>query len=624
MKILCLEIKAFGKLKNVKIELHDGINTIQNVNGFGKTTVAAFIRAMLYGLSYNKVKGVSDVTKYAPWDGDGKFGGSMAVQYRGETYNIERYFGLTARQSSLNFVNGGTGKAVSTELSPGEYLLGLTAESYDRSAYFPQEAVEMSSNDNFDSRLANIVQNSTQDYDKIQNSLRAYKKNLRYERGYGGEIYELEQKRTAIQSDIYNAERARRRNDEIERRLDEITREKATAESKRAQLGKQLAYLQGQQMHRQPTPEEQSAQQRMYELKNKLARIPARFDQDFKRCEQLSHDIESAPPKRNGTSLKYLTLAAIIIAVLGVVIAIIGALSDGGKVYMIVGGASVACAGIVVIIVNVCRFRKDRAHSEYERLSDEFYAIADIYVNAEGRAFGEVRGDLWQVYNEYLGDLREYQTLCPVVAAAQSRTAVSDGEADKISAEVAQLDGALQQLSVESGRLEEERKNLSFDTVSLTERLAQTDDLLRQAQRKYDVADKVSSLLEKAKDNLSSSYLPKLCARCSQLLSQITSSDYRVTVDRNFAVTLCQNNQTHPMSEYSRGIREITLLCFRVALSELLYDGNIPFIVIDDAFVNFDEDNFKRATQLLKSLASSAQVLYFTCHGRLGSLSKRV
>ena len=126
--------------------------------------------------------------------------------------------------------------------------------------------------------------------------------------------------------------------------------------------------------------------------------------------------------------------------------------------------------------------------------------------------------------------------------------------------------------------------------------------------------------MEQAKDNLSSSYLPRLCARCSQLLQEITQRQLSVVVDRNFTVSIREQGQTKPISEFSRGIREITLLCFRIALSELLYDGAIPFVIIDDAFVNFDEDNFARATLLLKNLSAHAQVIYFTCHNRMGKL----
>ena len=77
MKIVSLSVASFGKLKGVNLNFRDGVNVINNINGFGKTTLASFVRAMLYGLNYTKSKGVSDVTRFTPWDGAGKYGGSM-------------------------------------------------------------------------------------------------------------------------------------------------------------------------------------------------------------------------------------------------------------------------------------------------------------------------------------------------------------------------------------------------------------------------------------------------------------------------------------------------------------------------------------------------------------------
>lgn len=45
MKIISLNVQSFGKLKNVRLDFNDGVNVIQNANGFGKTTMASFIRA---------------------------------------------------------------------------------------------------------------------------------------------------------------------------------------------------------------------------------------------------------------------------------------------------------------------------------------------------------------------------------------------------------------------------------------------------------------------------------------------------------------------------------------------------------------------------------------------------
>ena len=54
MKIKELYIENFGKLSKYKKSFTDGTNCIFEENGFGKTTLSVFIKAMLYGLDDTK------------------------------------------------------------------------------------------------------------------------------------------------------------------------------------------------------------------------------------------------------------------------------------------------------------------------------------------------------------------------------------------------------------------------------------------------------------------------------------------------------------------------------------------------------------------------------------------
>ena len=50
MKLLRLEIQNFGKFSGYTQDLTGGLNTLCEENGWGKSTLAVFIKAMLYGL----------------------------------------------------------------------------------------------------------------------------------------------------------------------------------------------------------------------------------------------------------------------------------------------------------------------------------------------------------------------------------------------------------------------------------------------------------------------------------------------------------------------------------------------------------------------------------------------
>jgi uncharacterized protein YhaN len=50
MQIRRIQIADFGKLHDMELDFSEGFQTITGENGWGKSTMAAFIKAMLYGM----------------------------------------------------------------------------------------------------------------------------------------------------------------------------------------------------------------------------------------------------------------------------------------------------------------------------------------------------------------------------------------------------------------------------------------------------------------------------------------------------------------------------------------------------------------------------------------------
>lgn len=621
MKIVSLSVKSFGKLNNVNLTFNDGVNVINNVNGFGKTTMAAFIRAMLYGFTYSRVKGTTDAARYAPWGADDKFGGSMTVEHNGETYRIERFFGKTARSEQLTVTNARTNKPVNISTSLGEYFLGLTADSYDRSAYFPQEAVELSTNDNFEAKLANLVQNNDVDYDKVQKDLRDYRRTLRLERGDGGKIYELTTSQRQCQRDLNNAINAERCNAEIDSRLKEIANERQQLTEEQSDCAKRLDKLNKLLAEKSLSDVDKENLSKLNALEAKLSRIPAEIEQDRQTLDELNY--KASHVKDDVKPRVYPNYVVLAISIALVVAGLVLCFAVLPKTWGIIAGLIlVALGGVGVALAFVRKGAKTLPSGERDALISEYFAIAGKYVYTEDLDYNAVVKEFWKFYSDYSGDKRELETLRNVIKRPDTNVSEDERQMAQLQRRREAIASRLTMLAGEEGRLTQEQKTLNLDSVTPTEQIERFSRQIVQLERQYKIAGIVSELLAEAKDNLSSSYLPRLCVRCQTLLCQVTNRSYEVAIDRAFNVQIRENGQTKPMSEFSRGIREITLLCFRVALSELLYDGVIPFVIVDDAFVNFDEDNFVRATSLLKSIAEHGQVIYFTCHKRIGNLLK--
>src|SRR5690554_4576176 len=94
MKILKIHIDNFGKFKNYSYNFDEKINIIDEPNGFGKTTIAQFIKSMFYGMPNKSSTQRTNNRrfKYSPWDSS-KYGGKLTFKHLNNTYTITREFG---------------------------------------------------------------------------------------------------------------------------------------------------------------------------------------------------------------------------------------------------------------------------------------------------------------------------------------------------------------------------------------------------------------------------------------------------------------------------------------------------------------------------------------------------
>ena len=86
MIITEIYIKNFGMLSDRHIRFTDDVQIIYGENESGKSTLHAFIRAMLFGMERGRGKAATkdDFTRYEPWGNPEKYAGVL-VQLRRKT-----------------------------------------------------------------------------------------------------------------------------------------------------------------------------------------------------------------------------------------------------------------------------------------------------------------------------------------------------------------------------------------------------------------------------------------------------------------------------------------------------------------------------------------------------------
>ena len=142
MRILKIQIEGFGKLRGYSLSLTEGLNAHCVENGCGKTTLIAFIKAMLYGLADSRSHDIllSERKHYRPWQG-GAFGGSMTVLQGDRILRIHRRFGARPSEDTLAVYDEESGEQTEAlGRCPGQTLLSLDAESFTLCAVFSERA----------------------------------------------------------------------------------------------------------------------------------------------------------------------------------------------------------------------------------------------------------------------------------------------------------------------------------------------------------------------------------------------------------------------------------------------------------------------------------------------------
>ena len=239
MRLISSHVDNFGGLHNFDHNFDDGLNIVLEDNGWGKTTFAAFLKAMIYGLDSKRSKDVTENERlrYQPWQG-GKYGGYLVFEAEGKKYRIERTFGETPRFDKAKVMDLQT--HMQSKLDPdelGEYLFHLDANAFQRSVFINQNGILMEGNaaSSIHTRLNALISqaNDLAAYDGAINELtqqiKVYEKTGN--RGLLGDvsraIAEKEKVRDRLAIEIRHQDESRVRIAQIDRQLTDIERKLA-------------------------------------------------------------------------------------------------------------------------------------------------------------------------------------------------------------------------------------------------------------------------------------------------------------------------------------------------------------------------------------------------------------
>ena len=226
MKICSAQIQSFGKLKNRSFAFTDGLNVLCGKNESGKSTFARFIRFMLYGYTSSRSASLAENDKkhYTPWD-ETKSQGEMTVQTADNTYILRREQTTRASFSATD----ANGLPVFNGICAGEALLGVGADTFDKTAFVNSGDVFFGDTDALSAAIKNMVfaADSSVDSDAALKRLEKLNTSILGKAGRSGRLFEA------------RAELAQAR--ETETRLKEIHRDLLGAKASLDRVQNKLA-----------------------------------------------------------------------------------------------------------------------------------------------------------------------------------------------------------------------------------------------------------------------------------------------------------------------------------------------------------------------------------------------
>lgn len=177
MKLLRCHIDNFGKLEDYTVNFTENPQVFYEPNGWGKSTLAAFIKVMFYGFANEGKRGATlekERVRYKPWQG-GVYGGEILFEVGGKQYLLNRTFGSKEAEDTFALYDGVTNlPSGDYTTNIGEELFQINQESFLRTVFLAQSDCDTFATDSINAKIGNLADNldDINNYEKVQQVLK--------------------------------------------------------------------------------------------------------------------------------------------------------------------------------------------------------------------------------------------------------------------------------------------------------------------------------------------------------------------------------------------------------------------------------------------------------------------
>lgn len=662
---------TFGVLQQHTLDFAPGLNIIEAPNESGKSTLAAFLRAMLYGLPTRDRGMLADKNRFQPWSG---------VPMRGTlTLESERFGAVTLTREtsrsdapmgrfSATYTGSGNTVAALTAADCGEALLGVPREVYERSAFIRQGGLTIESNAELERRIEALI-TTGEERVSYSEAMSALKKQLNARRlnVRSGLIPSLEREIDAISNTLQKLRTLQEEHEIAKRAIDSLQQQETllrkalhtheianmqklyaareyarrsveTAEKRERQFRAMLteAHI--------PPLETLVERRRQLDMADDLMRQQAEAGQIQREAEATLYALRSKkkPSLLGGTGILWLTLLLVCVTFF----AAVSIWPSFSRILRWSGVAALVFALPLALAVRRGLSRRRECKREIAAAVDAIrdaeevcttlkfcceqtmkQASADISANDTMDIHTFIRENLerYDMLSQLERDAcakREHYESYPTVVLknipAYPVTRPSESP-ETLRAELERI--------TEERNVEQRRADVTAGQIAAIGDIPESESMLNgkreqlaTAQDEYDAIALAIDALEKANVTIQNRFSPELGRRAAVYFSTLTGGKYdTVALNRAFHAMASQSDDRvlRDSALLSQGTGEQLYFAVRLAICDMVLptDQHAP-LVLDDALVSFDDTRCAAALEVLAQIAQKRQILLLTCQHR--------
>lgn len=228
-------------------------------------------------------------------------------------------------------------------------------------------------------------------------------------------------------------------------------------------------------------------------------------------------------------------------------------------------------------------------------------------------------------HRAYGDALREHSRLKEMVATLESshREVPPPAEPDQLTFTAEETERILSDVTAQIRQLHQQmgqcqgRMQTLGNAAVLREELAKVEARIEELETYYSAAVLAQELLIKAKQELQRRFAPRISQRAQEIFAALTGGRYqRIALAEDLSVSTAAEGEDimRGCLWRSDGTADQMYLALRLAVAEEL-TPHAP-LILDDAFVRFDDGRLKEALNILNQTGEDKQVILFTCQSR--------